>query len=158
MNKNISTHSFLLATCTAVWLGIFALPHTETTKSAVAQLSGSNLILKESNPIALNLPNRDSKIDSNKIILFMSLVGIGALFWSISQSRKGSKPNFQAIETGSSTALLDRVKPKLRRQLLRLINDPKTVNRLLMGIHQNNRDRSPNWIAEKAIYDLRRGR
>ncbi|MGD1920187.1 MAG: hypothetical protein ACFCAD_15665 [Pleurocapsa sp.] len=62
------------------------------------------------------------------------------------------------LDTQSNKALIDRVSPKLRRQLLRLVNDPKTANRLLMGIYKNNSHRSPNWIAEKAIYDLRRGR
>ncbi len=87
----------------------------------------------------------------------MGLIATGSLFWYLLRSPKSIKANFRANHN-SETALLDRVSPKLRRQLLRLINDPKTANRLLVGIYKNNSDRSADWLAEKAIYDLKRGR
>lgn len=93
-----------------------------------------------------------------KILILGGLASIvGIIGWQM--SRQGSTgrtvPRLGKI---SNKALIDRVSPKLRRQLLRLINDPKTANRLLMGMHQHHRDRDPDWLAEKVIYDLRRGR
>ncbi|MEO1340924.1 MAG: hypothetical protein AAFV28_07230, partial [Cyanobacteria bacterium J06635_13] len=93
-----------------------------------------------------------------KILIFGGLVSImGAISWQMSR-RDSSGKTISRLGKVSNKALIDRVSPKLRRQLLRLINDPKTANRLLMGIHQHHRDRDPDWLAEKVIYDLRRGR
>ncbi|MEL6911289.1 MAG: hypothetical protein AAFY50_15255 [Cyanobacteria bacterium J06648_1] len=93
-----------------------------------------------------------------KILIFGGLVSIMAtISWQMSR-RDSSGKTISRLGKVSNKALIDRVSPKLRRQLLRLINDPKTANRLLMGIHQHHRDRDPDWLAEKVIYDLRRGR
>ncbi len=118
--------------------------------------NNSNLIA-QNNGVRLNNSNGESQDNQTKIIFLLALVATGALFWYLFQSRQSSQPVLQQ-KLDSNTALIDRVSPKLRRELLRLINDPKTVNRLLMGIYKNNSDRSPNWLAEKAIYDLKRGR
>ena len=119
-------------------------------------VNNSNLIA-QNNGVRLNNSNGESQDNQTKIIFLLALVATGALFWYLFQSRQSSQPVLQQ-KLDSNTALIDRVSPKLRRELLRLINDPKTVNRLLMGIYKNNSDRSPNWLAEKAIYDLKRGR
>ena len=93
-----------------------------------------------------------------KILILGGLASIvGTIGWQM--SRQGStRTTVPKLGKSRNKALIDRVSPKLRRQLLRLINDPKTANRLLMGIQQHNRDRDPDWLAEKVIYDLRRGR
>ena len=135
-----------------------------TARSAIAvspnaQLPSNSILLTNNSFSTLKAADYKSKDNLTKIIFLASLVGIGTLSWQISRSRRGAKfSRFKPIKSNSDTALLDRVSPKLRRQLLRLVNDPKTVNRLLLGIYKTNCDRSPNWIAEKAIYDLRRGR
>ena len=95
-----------------------------------------------------------------KILIFAGLISVvGFTGWQISrQSHSGkTRPNYRHSKR-SNKALIDRVSPKLRRQLLRLINDPKTANRLLMGSQRHHGDRDPDWLAEKVIYDLRRGR
>ena len=129
-------------------------------ESANSQLVTSNFYGQDNIEIAIDTTDRNSKDNLTKIVFLASLVGAGIVCWKISQFRRGTQSNFKPVKINrnSNTALLDRVSPKLRRQLLRLINDPKTANRLLMGIYKNHSDRSPNWIAEKAIYDLRRGR
>lgn len=93
-----------------------------------------------------------------KILMLAGLASVAVVIgWQLSHKRPSGKP-LPPLGKASKKALIDRVSPKLRRQLLRLINDPKTANRLLMGIHQHHRDRDPDWLAEKVIYDLRRGR
>lgn len=100
----------------------------------------------------------DAEENLNKILILAGLIsGVGIIGWQLSR-RRSSRISSPSFGKTSSKALIDRVSPKLRRQLLRLINDPKTANRLLTGIHQHHRDRDPDWLAEKVIYDLRRGR
>lgn len=114
------------------------------------------ILLVDNQLLASNDP-RDSE-ELTKILILVGLVSVvGTIGWQVSRQRPASRslPKLGKIK---NKALIDRVSPKLRRQLLRLINDPKTANRLLMGIYQHNRDRDPDWLAEKAIYDLRRGR
>ncbi len=153
MNKNISIYTSIVTVFATLWLKIFAI-----ATPANAQPASNDLLLSKDSQIALNISNRESEDNLTKIVFFASLIGMGALSWQVFQSRRGVKSNFQPIKNKYNSALLDRVSPKLRRQLLRLVNDPKTANRLLMGISKKNSHRSPNWIAEKAIYDLRRGR
>ncbi|MEN9519191.1 MAG: hypothetical protein RLZZ381_1779, partial [Cyanobacteriota bacterium] len=58
----------------------------------------------------------------------------------------------------TNTLLIDRLSPKLRKKLLQLIHNRETANRLLTGTMLNHAGRSPNWLAEKVIYDLERDR
>ena len=153
MNKSISIYSFIITIFITVFWRSFAI-----AIPADSQAVSNNTVLQKANQITLNLSTKESKDRLFKIAFLASLVGTGTLFWKISQSRGGAKSRLKILDTQSNKALIDRVSPKLRRQLLRLVNDPKTANRLLMGIYKNNSHRSPNWIAEKAIYDLRRGR
>jgi hypothetical protein len=135
-------------------------------KSAIAfedrQSHTQNQILLGDNSLLDNslLDNNDKNADENltKILILAGLVsGVSIIGWQISGQRQSPRSNPLLVKA-SNRALIDRVSPKLRRQLLRLINDRKTANRLLQGIHQHHRDRDPDWLAEKAIYDLRRGR
>ena len=153
MNKSISSFSFILITLVVAYVKLFTI--AAPTNS---QALDNKLALSENNSLNLNFSDDKSRDNLIKIAFFASLVGTGAIFWKLSQSRSQTRFNIQSAKKKSNKVLLDRVSPKLRRQLLRLINDPKTANRLLMGIYKNNRDRFPDWIAEKAIYDLRRGR
>lgn len=98
--------------------------------------------------------------DLTKILILAGLIsGVGIIGWQLfRQGTSGKTTPILSHTSNSNRALIDRVSPKLRRQLLRLINDPKTANRLLMGIQKHHSDRDPDWLAEKVIYDLRRGR
>lgn len=145
-----SIYMILVSEC----MGFSAIAH----QTPSTQLASNVLVAQNSNNnSSLNLSRNKSQDNLTKIMVLISLIGTGALFWYLSQSRQPIKSNFK-LNNNSETALLDRVSPRLRRQLLRLINDPKTANRLLIGIHKNNSDRSPDWLADKAIYDLKRGR
>ena len=107
-----------------------------------------------------NAARNQARENLTKTLIILGLIsGVGSLGWYL--SRRSSVTNHSFIpgeKKNSDKALIDRVSPRLRRKLLRLVNDRKTVNRLLMGIQKKNSDRSPNWLAEKAIYDLQRGR
>ena len=153
MNKNISICAFIVTMLTTLWLEVLMI-----ATPANARTVKNGFLYDKNERIALSISDKESKDDLIKIIFFASLVATGGIVWKISQSRKRSKYSFVPSKTQSNTALLDRLSPKLRRQLLRLVNDPKTANRLLMGVFKNNSHRSANWIAEKVIYDLRRGR
>jgi hypothetical protein len=106
----------------------------------------------------INQNGENAQENLTKILILAGLVsGVSIIGWQLSRQRQSGRSRLLLGKT-SQKALIDRVSPKLRRQLLRLINDPQTANRLLMGIHQHHRDRDPDWLAEKVIYDLRRGR
>ena len=69
--------------------------------------------------------------------------------WHISRAYKPSVVNAISERSNNKTVLLERVSPKLRRELLRLVNDRQTVNRLLSGTLTSHPSRSFNWLAEK---------
>jgi hypothetical protein len=108
----------------------------------------------------INQNGENAQENLTKILILAGLVsGVSIIGWQLSrQSHSGRSRSRPLLGKTTQKALIDRVSPKLRRQLLRLINDPQTANRLLMGMHQHHRDRDPDWLAEKVIYDLRRGR
>lgn len=154
MNKNIAVVAFS-------WI-MFS---SYLTMPIIAQetehrLEESSIILSDRNNFVVNAPKDQAKDNLAKALIILGLVStVGFVGWRL--SRRGNAPVVGSVAKGRQSknkALIDQVNPKLRRKLLRLVNDPKTANRLLMGIHKHNRGRSPNWIAEKAIYDLRRGR
>lgn len=164
MNKKIFFFGIFCAIFTSLHLATSAIAKpTEDRSSPSTQLvlGSNNMVVQNSQDKILNLnkANSQSSRELSKIIIFCGLIGTSTLLWWFFQSRQqGNESSFAPTVKDSPAQLLNRVSPKLRRQLLRLINDPKTVNRLLTGIHHKNPHRSPNWVAEKAIYDLRRGR
>lgn len=110
--------------------------------------------------LGLTQPSSQGTDYLSKILLIAGLAsGAGFIGWRLSQYRQsGSSGSLLKSTKQREKSLLERVNPRLRRKLLRLINDPKTVNRLLMGIKQHHPHRSPDWMAEKVIYDFQRGR
>jgi hypothetical protein len=118
--------------------------------------SQNQIFLGDEGQISQNGENAQENL--TKILILAGLVsGVSIIAWQLSRQSQSVRSR-SLLEKTSQKALIDRVSPKLRRQLLRLINDPQTANRLLMGMHQHHRDRDPDWLAEKVIYDLRRGR
>jgi hypothetical protein len=69
-----------------------------------------------------------------------------------------SKTKSSQVTLQGGTSLLECVSPKLRRELLRLVHEQGTATRLLRGTLISHPGRSPNWVADKVIYDLKRGR
>lgn len=158
MNKNIAVVVFswiIFSNCLVTSIA------AQTTEKKSEE---SSIILRDRSNFFKNTFREQIKDKDNltKTLIIVGLVStVGLVGWRL--SRQGNAPVIDPMAKGkgqknTNKALIDQVNPKLRRKLLRLINDPKTANRLLMGIHKHNRNRSPNWLAEKAIYDLRRGR
>ena len=85
-------------------------------------------------------------------------IGTGVVGYHLTRAYKPSLANSLPTVNNSSTSLLARVSPKLRRELLRLVHNQQTADRLLSGTFNSHRDRSANWLAEKVIYDLKRDR
>ena len=173
INKNNSLAAFICMVLASGFLATAAIaqqPRSKLTNSQIITQNSSeaidnaarnqareNLTAEGGHSQALPLQGRE-RVTKTLIILGL-ISGVGSLGWYLFRRSLVADHSFIPGETkNSDKALIDRVSPRLRRKLLRLVNDPKTVNRLLMGIQKNNSDRSPNWLAEKAIYDLQRGR
>lgn len=139
----------------------------ETASSSLAEQSQINnetanlaLISRLNNRNSENMPESNSSADNslNQIIGVTGLaIGTGVIGYHLSRSNRPSLVN-SLHYSNTNTLLLERVSPKLRQKLLRLVNNKQTVNRLLTGTMLRHANRSPNWLAEKVIYDLERDR
>ena len=107
-----------------------------------------------------NPSNNNEGSDSFKnIIGLMGLaIGTGVVGYQVSKAYKPSFANSLPTTSNGSSTVLTRVSPKLRRELLRLVHNQATANRLLSGTANSHPGRSANWVAEKVIYDLKRDR
>lgn len=104
-------------------------------------------------------PNNPESWDNfqNVVGLTGLAIGTGVIGYYVTRAYKPSLAN--SIPAGNSTgSLLDRINPKLRKELLRLVHNKATASRLLTGTLTSHPGRSPNWVAEKVIYDLKRDR
>jgi hypothetical protein len=122
------------------------------------------LVLSQNYPNLSDRPTySEPSADFKKIVGITGLaIGTGVIGYYLT---RGSKPSLinsieaiNKINNNSNASLLDRVSPKLRRELLRLVHNRQTASRLLSGTLISHPDRSPNWLAEKVIYDLKRDR
>ena len=104
-----------------------------------------------------NYGDRSTDNLRNVIGLTGLAIGTGVIGYHLSRAYKPSLANLPAVNAGHSE-LLGRVSPKLRRELLRLVHNQATASRLLSGTSMSHPGRNPNWVAEKVIYDLKRGR
>ncbi len=105
-------------------------------------------------------PYNSESGDSFKNIIGLTglAIGTGVIAHHLTRTYKPSWANSFPTTNNNSTVLLDRVSPKLRRELLRLVHNKETASRLLSGTLVTHPGRKPNWLAEKVIYDLKRGR
>ena len=85
-------------------------------------------------------------------------IGTGVIGYHLTRAYKPSLVNSLPTINNQSASILERVSPKLRRELLRLVHNRQTASRLLSGTLTSHPGRSPNWLAEKVIYDLKRDR
>lgn len=156
MQKSISFPAFLTA---VIATGLFAIP-TKALPSQEKQVSIADAagISNLNDRAWLDAARENSSTDNiNRIIGITGLsIGGGFIAYRLYRHDKASATNLANGKT--NTLLIDRLSPKLRKKLLQLIHNRETANRLLTGTMLNHADRSPNWLAEKVIYDLERDR
>ncbi|HEY9768102.1 MAG TPA: hypothetical protein V6C71_06275 [Coleofasciculaceae cyanobacterium] len=99
---------------------------------------------------------RDSPTDDLNRIIGLTGLGVGTGFIAYRLYRAYQPASTNLPYGNTNTLLLDRLSPKLRKTLLQLVHNRETANRLLTGTMLSHADRSPNWLAEKVIYDLKR--
>ena len=104
--------------------------------------------------------NNTEPIDNVKNIVGLTglAIGTGVVGYHLTRTYKPSLANSLPTKSDRNTVLLNRVSPRLRRELLRLVHNKETASRLLSGTLSSHPNRNPNWLAEKVIYDLKRGR
>ncbi|GAB4538071.1 MAG: hypothetical protein Tsb0014_27420 [Pleurocapsa sp.] len=125
----------------------------------------ANIIESKNLSETVNIASIDNNRDrNNSAEEFKKIIGIVGLTCGSSivayQLFKNNKSSTGKLwhNRSSNALLLNRVSPKLRQKLISLVHDRQTANRLLMGTMSNHSNRSPNWLAEKVIYDLERDR
>ncbi|MEM8676589.1 MAG: hypothetical protein AAGF83_22400 [Cyanobacteria bacterium P01_G01_bin.67] len=136
-----------------------SFPAKASEENLVDQTTNAELILSQNFDYG-DRPDDSSSTDSlNKIVGLTGLaIGTGVIGYQLARAYKPSLVNSIPAVNNSSTPIIERVSPKLRRELLRLVHNQQTAIRLLSGTSRSHPDRSPNWIAEKVIYDLKRDR
>ncbi len=162
MKKIVSYTAFLI---TLVAGSLLATPAKANTikLEKLAQLDRNSpelaLISSPGDRNSFDAANNFNSADNfNKIIGITGLgLGTGAIAYRLSRAGKPSLAN-SSFDSNNNSLLLDRVSPKLRQKLLRLVHNKQTANRLLRGTMLGHADRPPNWLAEKVIYDLERDR
>lgn len=104
--------------------------------------------------------NDDEPADDFKNIVGLTglAIGTGVVGYHLTRAYKPSLVNSLPNTNKGHASLIDRVKPKLRKELLRLVHNQAVATRLLSGTLTSHPGRSANWAAEKVIYDLKRGR
>ena len=120
----------------------------------LSQINESNYQFRQS-----DRPNNLESWDNfqNVVGLTGLAIGTGVIGYYVTRAYNPSLAN--SIPTVNSTgSLLDRINPKLRKELLRLVHNKATASRLLSGTLTSHPGRSANWVAEKVIYDLKRDR
>ena len=105
--------------------------------------------------------NTEPSDDFKNIVGLTGLaIGTGVVGYHLTRAYKPSLANSLPTlnNSNSGSSLLNSISPKLRRELLRLVHNRQTANRLLSGTLNSHPGRSANWLAEKVIYDLKRDR
>jgi hypothetical protein len=158
--RNIFSRKTILTTLigTGIVGGLVALPVQKNENNVAGLTTNAELILSQTNYgdyLSNNEPTDDWK---NLVGLTGLAVGTGVVGYHLSRDRKPSLANSSSTKSNNSSSLLTRISPKLRRELLRLVHNQQTANRLLSGTLNSHPGRSANWVAEKVIYDLKRDR
>ena len=143
---------------TAIVGSLAALPVQSSENNSAKSTTDAKLVLAQINYTPR--PNRNESDDSLKNIVGVTAlaIGTGVIGYHLSRSQKHSWASSLANTNKSSSSLLLHISPKLRRELLRLVHNQQTANRLLSGTLNSHPGRSANWVAEKVIYDLKRDR
>ena len=154
--KKIYTLKTILTTLVFTIAGSSIIP-VRANDIANESISSESIIaqIDYSNPTNRTEPTDDIK---NIVGITGLAISTGFIGWQVAKAYKPSLVESIPTTNNNSASLLDRVSPQLRRELVRLVHDRPTANRLLSGVLISHPDRSPNWLAEKAIYDLKRDR
>lgn len=164
MHKILSAKTILTALIgTSIAGSLTALPVRANEDSLVNQSSHTEISLSQNAYDFRNNPNNPEPADNFTRIVGITglLIGAGYIGLHLTHAYKPSLVN-SLPKTNNlnnhNTSLLDRINPKLRRELLRLVHNQQTADRLLYSTSISHPDRSANWCAEKVIYDLKRDR
>jgi hypothetical protein len=158
--RNIFSRKTILATLigTGIVSGLVALPAQKNANDVAGLTTNAELILSQTN-YSDRLSNNEPTDDWKNIVGLTGLaMGTGVVGYHLSRVHKPSLASSLSTKSNSSSSLLTRISPKLRRELLRLVHNQQTANRLLSGTLNSHPGRSANWVAEKVIYDLKRDR
>ncbi len=161
--RNIFSRKTILTTLigTGILGGLIALPVQRNENNAAGLTTNAELILSQTNYGDYLSNNEPTDNWKNLVGLTGLAIGTGVVGYHLSRAHKpslaGSLPTVKS-SGNNNTALLTRISPKLRRELLRLVHNQQTANRLLSGTLNSHPGRSANWVAEKVIYDLKRDR
>ncbi len=160
MNKIFSWKTILTTLIgTGIASSILTLPVRANEDNLVNQSTNDELILSQNFAYSDRPKNSSSTDNLNKIVGLTGLaIGTGVIGYHLTRAYKPSLVNSIPATINNNTSLLAHVSPKLRQELLRLVHNQQTANRLLSGTLISNPGRSPNWLAEKVIYDLKRDR
>ena len=145
---------------TSIASSLMALPIRANENNLVNKSDHTELILSQNFDGYGNRARYPEPTDDFKKIVGITALalGTGVIAWHLTRAYKPSLVNSVPTISNHHASLLDRVSPKLRRELLRLVHNQQTANRLLSGTLTSHPSRSPNWLAEKVIYDLKRDR
>ena len=142
---------------TGIASSLAALPAEAIAEKLLASSTETELILSQN--FDRNYNNEPSDDLKNIIGLTGLAIGTGVVGYHLTRAYNPSLVNsLPGVNNNTGTSLLDRVNPKLRKELLRLVHNKAVASRLLSGTLTSHPGRSPNWVAEKVIYGLKRGR
>lgn len=145
---------------TGIASALIALPVRANEDNLINKSVDADLTLSQNYYDSSDRPSYSEPADDfNKIVGLTGLaIGTGVIGWHLARSYKPSLVDSIPASNNNNISLLNRVSPKLRQQLLRLVHNRQTAERLLSGTLVSHPNRSPNWLAEKVIYDLQRDR
>ena len=159
MNKMFSWKTILTTLIGTGIAGSIVTSPVRANENLLDDSTNRELILSQidyGNSVKTNEPSDSFK---NIVGLTGLAVGTGVVGYHLTRAYKPSLVNsLPNLNNNSGTSLLTRVNPRLRRELLRLVHNQATADRLLSGTLNSHPGRSANWVAEKVIYDLKRGR
>ncbi|PZD75375.1 hypothetical protein C1752_00201 [Acaryochloris thomasi RCC1774] len=141
-------------------VSVTTLPVRANEDSWVSQSRGTQPVFSQNPSTFSNRPSDTGSVeDFTKVIgIFGLAMGTGMIGWHLTHSRRSSLSDSIFSINSRETSMLGHVNPKLKQKLLRLVHNQQTASRLLSSASLRYADRSPNWLAEKVIYDLQRDR
>lgn len=132
---------------TGVATSLVALPVRANENNLVNESGREELILSQNYGYG-DRPTDTELDDSFKYIVGLTglAIGTGVVGYHLTRAYKPSLVNSLPIVNNQNATLLDRVSPKLRRELLRLVHNKATASRLLSGTLTSHPGRNSNWL------------
>lgn len=161
MINNLSNLKTIFKTLvgTGIATALIGLPVRANEDNLISKTANPEVILSQNFNYRERTNYNESKTDFKTLVGLTGLaVGTGVIGWHLTKAYNPSLINSLPTINKNNASLLDSINPKLRQELLRLVHDRATASRLLSGTLISHPERSPNWLAEKVIYDLKRDR